>query len=99
MAEVAAQGGQESGVEKCIMRYTGRHYFENAAGLFQWKKPDGAMQRGEKYGPPEDIGTYFCDKAQGDGINAPTGYHGVSKAGNAGKGDCKHQFCVNDMRH
>jgi hypothetical protein len=98
-AQVAAQDGQESGVEKCIMRYTGRTFFENPAGPVRWSKPGGGVQRGEVYGPPEAKGTFFCNTAQGDGINAPAGYHGVSKAGNATKGDCKHQFCVNDMRH
>jgi hypothetical protein len=96
---VAAQGGQESGAETCIMRYDGESLYENPNGPFRWKKPGGSVQRGDRYPPVELAGTMFCDKPDGTGVNAPGGYHGVSKAGNASKGDCKHQLCVNDMRH
>jgi hypothetical protein len=96
---VAAQGGQESGAETCVMRYDGEGLYENPNGPLRWRKPDGTVQRGDVYPPAELAGTLYCDKPDGTGVNAPGGYHGVSKAGNASKGDCKHQICVNDMRH
>jgi hypothetical protein len=97
---VAAQGQQESGVEKCIMRYCGEILYENPKGEWRWKKPPtGEWQRGEFYGEGEDTGHIFCDDPKGTGVNAPQGYQGVSKAGNATKGNCKGQFCVNDNKH
>jgi len=97
---ISIQGGQESGVEECIMRYDEASYYETPTGSCRWKKPpDGALQRGEPYGSPENPGTIFCEKKDGTGVNAPKGYRGVSKAGNASKGNCKSQFCVNDNKH
>ncbi len=63
---VAAQGGQESGVEECIMRYHGASFYENANGPIQWKK-DGSLQRGTQYPPMEPAGTIFCDDYRGTG--------------------------------
>jgi hypothetical protein len=97
---VSVQGGEESGVEECIMRYDCASYYETPTGSCRWKKPpDGALQRGEPYPPPENPGTIFCNDPKGTGVNAPKGYRGVSKAGNASKGNCKSQFCVNDNKH
>lgn len=97
---ISVQGGQESGVEECIMRYDLASYYETPTGSCRWKKPpDGALQRGEPYAPPENPGTIFCNDPKGTGVNAPKGYRGVSKAGNASKGNCKSQFCVNDNKH
>jgi hypothetical protein len=97
---ISVQGGQESGVEECIMRYDLASYYETPTGSCRWKKPpDGALQRGEPYAPPENPGTIFCNDPKGTGVNAPEGYRSVSKAGNASKGNCKSQFCVNDNKH
>ncbi len=94
---VAAPGGQESGVEECIMRYTGTSRYESAAGPLQWQK-DGALIRGAKYPPYEPPGTIFCDQVEGTGVNAPR-WGGGAKVGNASRGKCKSQFCVNDTKH
>jgi len=95
---VAAQGGQESGAEECIMRYEGNNLYETAAGPIQWKKADGSLQRGAEYPPMEAPGTIFCDEGEGTGVNA-SGRPGGPKAGNASKGKCQRQFCVNDTKH
>jgi len=98
-ADVAAQGGEESGVEQCIMRYDAATFYENANGSFRWKRPDGTLQRGDEYGFAEASGNIFCDDKKGTGVNAPMGYRRVSKAGDATKGICRRQFCVNDRMH
>jgi hypothetical protein len=95
---VAAQGGQESGVEKCIMRYDANDLYETPTGSIQWQKKGGALQRGAPYPPAELAGTIFCDQVEGTGVNEP-GRAGGPKAGNASKGKCRTQFCVNDMKH
>jgi hypothetical protein len=93
---VAAQGGQESGVEACIMRYDSQRLYETAKGPIQWEKA-GSLQRGADYPPMEPAGTIFCDDKEGTGVNAP--YRpGGPKAGNASKGKCRRQFCVNDSK-
>jgi hypothetical protein len=95
---VAAQGGQESGVEECIMRYEGKDLHETVeGGDIEWKT--GVMLTlGAKYPPFEPPGAIFCDQVEGTGVNAP-GRPGGPKAGNASKGICKKQFCVNDTKH
>jgi hypothetical protein len=93
---VAAQGGQESGVEECIMRYDGNGLYETAAGPMQWVKA-GSLQRGAKYPPMEPAGTIFCDDYRGTGVNDPH-RPGGPKAGNALRGKCRTQFCVNDSK-
>ncbi len=93
-AMVASQGGQESGMEQCIMRYVGTTFYESPAGGVRWIK-DGAYQYGAYYGPGEAPGHVFCKDQQGTGVNAP-GRPGGPKAGNATKGKCRSQFCVND---
>ena len=94
---VAAQGGQESGVEQCIMRYEGEAFYENPKGTVRWKKSNGALQQGELYGSFENPGTIFCEKPDGTGVN-DSKRPGGSKAGNASVGICKKQFCVNDNK-
>jgi hypothetical protein len=96
---IAAQGGQESGVEECIMRYEGESFYENPKGNFRWKKPDGALQLGKLYWPTENPGTIFCDKPDGTGVNDEKKHPGDTKAGRASMGKCKSQFCVNDNKH
>lgn len=96
---VAAQGGQESGVETCIMRYDGENLYENPAGNLRWRKKDLSIQRGESYFPVELAGSILCNSKKGTGVNAPAGFHGVSKAGDASKGECSKQLCVNDHKH
>jgi hypothetical protein len=97
---VAAQGGQESGVEECIMRYDGTNLYETATGPLQWEKPDGSLQRGAEYPPVELPGTIFCNDKKGTGVNDPDRPQslGGPKAGNASKGKCRTQFCVNDSK-
>jgi hypothetical protein len=95
---VAVQGGQESGVEKCIMRYSQKSFYETATGPIQWKNDDGSWQRGADYPPMELAGTIFCDSEIGTGVNDPK-LPGGGKAGNASNGKCSKQFCVNDRKH
>lgn len=94
---VAADGGQESGVQECIMRYHSATFYENPAGDFRWLN-GGVLQRGFSYPPREPPGTIFCYGTEGTGVNAP-GRAGGSKAGNATRGKCRYQFCVNDNKH
>ncbi len=93
----AAQGGQHSGVEQCIMRYEGVSLYETPGGTMRWDK-GGGWQLGAKYGPHEGPGHLFCKTPDGTGVNAP-GRPGGPKAGNATKGACRYQFCVNDQKH
>jgi len=71
--------------------------YEHATGPLQWEK-DGSLVRGELYGPPEPPGTEFCIDPRGTGVNA-AGRPGGSKAGDASRGKCQKQFCVNDTKH
>ncbi len=108
--DVAAPGGQHSGVQQCIMRYNSTaNLFEVPGGRYRWRKvlPDGRESlnfiNGERYPPFEDEGTIYCEKPDGTGVNAPGGFtlpdgRKVSKAGKAARGSCKKQFCVNDTR-
>ena len=94
---ISIQGGQESGVEQCIMRYTRASYYETATGTWRWKRPGGVLQRGNPYTPGEDPGTIFCDDPKGTGVNDKK-HPGGSRAGDAAKGNCQGQFCVNDNK-
>ncbi len=91
---VAAQGGQESGVENCIMRYPGELLYESPGGEFGWKR-GGEVKRGTWYPPPEPPGHIFCDNRTGTGVNAAN-RPGGPKAGDATEGDCLGQFCLKD---
>jgi len=105
LKSVSVRGGQNSGDPMCIMKYEGSDLTEaadakeEAASSFSWKKSgsirngllvcSGPTFHGEKYGALEPPGNEFCD--------TPVG-RPFPKAGDAtpGKGDCQHQFDVND---
>lgn len=99
---VAATGGQESGVQECIMRYYGPSCYESENGHWSWYR-GLSMVHGESYPPIEAPGTIFCDSKTGTGVNDPKGGtlqdgRNLPKAGNATRGDCMHQFSVNDLK-
>ncbi len=83
------------------MRYYRANYFCWVGGTYRWRRlddngrPSGGYTVGDRYGPSEVPGTIFDDDQTGTGVNAPP----VPKAGNANRGHCKKQFCVNDMKH
>lgn len=85
---VSVQGGQESGVMTCIMRYNLADFYETPNGPNRWVKRDGTLQNGNDYPQKEPAGTIFCNDKKGTGV-----------AGNATLGKCKSQFCVNDNKH
>jgi hypothetical protein len=99
--KVAAQGGQESGVEECIMRYEGETFYETPKG--DWRRIEPSTGVVVKvlafYGKGENPGTIFCDKQEGTGVNDEKKHPGDTKAGNASVGKCKSQLCVNDNKH
>jgi len=96
---VAGQGGDTSGVEQCIMRLNEADVYETPTGnLRWWNEITKKWQRGKDYGSPEAPGTIFCDKPDGTGVNDKK-RPGGSKAGDATRGNCKGQFCVNDNKH
>ena len=89
---VGGEHGTCSGVEDCIMRY------DDASAV---KKPNGNIYiLPNRYGQSELTGMYLCDKADGSGVNE-SGRKPFSRYGNAdaGRGNCKKQFCVNDKYH
>jgi hypothetical protein len=95
---VSVQGGQESGVEECIMRYESAFFRETPAGTYRFWNLDGTEKLGELYAPGETPGTIFCETQGGTGVNDNT-RPGGSKAGDATKGNCRGQFCVNDNKN
>jgi len=99
---VSVVGGQESGVQDCIMRYNGNTFYESAGGPYYWHR-GAAIVHGVVYPPVEPDGTIFCDSKVGTGVNDPQGGklpdgRPLPKAGNATRGDCTHQFSVNDLK-
>lgn len=99
---VSVIGGQESGVQDCIMRYNGNTFYESAGGPYYWHR-GAALVHGVLYPPVEPDGTTFCDSKVGTGVNDPKGGNlpdgrPLPKAGNATRGDCTHQFSVNDLK-
>jgi hypothetical protein len=95
---VAAPKGEESGRQECIMRYNrASALYEHPGGSIKWNKflPSGRVSFdftfGEMYKPWELPGTIFCDSQKGTGAAG-------RKAGNATRGNCKGEFCVNDIR-
>jgi hypothetical protein len=95
---VSVQGGQESGVEECIMRYESANLRETPTGTYRfWPAPD-RVKLGELYTPWEEPGTIFCETQGGTGVNDER-RPGGSKAGDATKGNCRGQFCVNDNKN
>ena len=98
---IVVTGGQNSGEQDCIMRYTGGSYYEaRHGGEYRWQKRTGKVLTtvtGYDYGDPEKDGTIFCDDNIGTGVNAPD-FRPAPKAGAASRGNCKRQFCVNDIK-
>ena len=80
------------------MRYIGTALYEKRSGHLQLLKEGGVLQCGTEYPPSEPPGTIFCDQVEGTGVNEP-GQAGGPKAGNASKGKCQSQVCVNDTKH
>ncbi len=93
---VAAQGGQESGVQDCIMRYEQNNLYEWDAGPYRWMKGNG-FQRGGFYGDAQPSGTVYCRAVQGAGVNARA-HPPAPLAGDATNGNCEAQFCTNDLK-
>jgi hypothetical protein len=94
---VSGQKGQSSGDVNCIMRYELIDLFEWGAGPYQWQKPTGATQRGDRYRKPAPPGTTFCASYKGTGVNASTNQPDTL-AGDATRGCCQSQICVNDVK-
>lgn len=93
---VAAQGGQESGVQDCIMRYEQNNLYEWKDGEYRWRKGNG-FQRGGLYGDAQPSGTLYCRAVQGTGVN-DRDHPPAPLAGNATNGNCEAQFCTNDIK-
>jgi hypothetical protein len=103
-ATIAVPKGQESGVEECIMRYYSASYYENVDGNYRWYKTpklkgksreEEDLIRGLPYPGLRVPRALFCGQQAGTGINAgPL----ASSMGDAAKGDCLHQFQVNDLK-
>lgn len=95
---VAAKGGQESGVEECIMRYNSAFVYETESGDWRWHR---SYDREEwivgKLCPGPGPQTIFCTQKKGTGVNDPEKYGG-SMAGDAKKGECLYQIQVNDLK-
>lgn len=84
---VAAQGGEHSGTESCILRYTGLPPYVPAGGPPDVRiLPDPARE----FGPQgRQFLPRICQRCLGTGMN-PARY------GHAEVGDCLHQICVRD---
>jgi hypothetical protein len=95
---VAAKGGQESGVEECIMRYNSAFVYACEGGDWRWHR---SSDREEwivgKICPETGPQTIFCIQKTGTGVNAPDALGGPM-AGDATKGACFSQFQVNDLK-
>jgi len=95
---VANRGGQCSGVENCIMRYPTANFYEKDKGPIFWQKYiNGISEWGTYYPAGPFSRTLYCTDKKGTGINAD-GYPGGSVAGDASRGNCLHQFQVNDLK-
>lgn len=93
---VAAHGGQESGVQNCIMRYEKTDLYEWDKGPYRWRKGNG-FQSGDFYGGAQPSGTRYCRAVNGTGVNGQ-GYIPAPIAGDATNGNCEAQFCANDIK-
>ena len=92
VCDVSVPQGQFSGAMQCIMRYHGSNgYYVQANGPFQWKDKNGQWVYGDLYGPTEEPGTIFCDNSSNSNIRFGPAM--------TGRGNCKEQFCVNDLKH
>lgn len=94
---VSAQGGQSSGDADRIMRYELIDFYEWNAGPFRWTKPAVGLVRGGRYRINAAPGTTFCASYKGTGVNGP-GNPPVPLAGDATRGSCQRQICVNDVK-
>jgi hypothetical protein len=81
------------------MRYRACMAYEKADGLWRWRKTPGAGDwiRGDLCPDQKGQRTIFCTQKEGTGINDPENPNGPI-AGDATKGDCLHQFQVNDLK-
>ena len=88
---IAGQGGTESGVEDCIMRYDNANAYQYIDGkIYVIRKKKGY------YGELSGIG--LCSSKKGTGVNAST-HIPRPRYGDATAGNCRHQFCINDKYH
>jgi hypothetical protein len=85
---VAVAQGQHSGHENCVMRYD--------AAWFYTRDPGDA----ERFEVPdlEHAGMGFCASTDGTGVNDP-GRRPQHRHGDAAKGRCQEQLCINDRYH
>jgi hypothetical protein len=80
------------------MRYESAYFRETPTGTYRFWNLDGTEKLGELYAPGETPGTIFCETQGGTGVNDER-RPGGSKAGDATKGNCRGQFCVNDNKN
>lgn len=79
------RGGEHSGAEECVMRYDCNDAYT--------KGDHRTIIHGR-----EAPGTSLCSSRAGTGINAHGGTPDTSRHGDASRGNCKAQICVNDKR-
>jgi hypothetical protein len=81
--------GNHSGDENCVMRYTAAQAYV---------APARAGQPNVRYytGPVEQIGVRLCTLPTGTGVNSAE-HQPQSRYGDAARGDCTSQICVNDL--
>lgn len=102
---IGAKGGEHSGVENCIMRYDAARGYFNGSDIYLIKSRLFVAQKDLKipYSSPmveyaESTGTELCSSSKGTGVNAAD-HKPRPRYGDATKGDCRHQFCINDKYH
>jgi hypothetical protein len=83
---VGVRGGASSGVEACFMRSVGAQAYVGADADVRYLVRDA-----------EAPGNELCSAATGTGVNAP-GRRPQPRYGDAQRGDCLHQVCVNDTK-
>jgi hypothetical protein len=83
------EGGNHSGDENCVMRYT-------AAQAYVAPPRPGEPNVRYYVGPVEQIGFRLCTLPTGTGVNSKD-HVPQSRYGDAERGDCTHQICVNDL--
>ena len=83
---VGKKHGEHSGDTDCVMRYDCAHVYFSDTGRYV------------AFGNPEKNGLSLCKDAKGTGVNQDD-HAPEPRYGNAGKGNCKKQICVNDKYH